>query len=291
MKSTAVPTERGVWGAPNLEPDIEAEGRRIQGLIRKRQQVVRLKGFDPEKTPLDNKLETMRTLDAGQPGKTRQGFVDYALKCIRFSQAQVAQDIWASYENDGKKGGYFVDFGATNGTTLSNSLMLERQFGWSGIVSEPNPIFHERLHKTRKCHISTKCVHSISRETLPFICSTRPMMSRLANTTGKMEAPLEERGEVESVVEVETISLNDLLDEYSAPKEIDFISIDTEGSELEILSAFDFSKRFVHTFAIEHNYEPRRKGLLDLMEKSGYVRRFPELSLFDDWYIHKSLIN
>ena len=56
---------------------------------------------------------------------------------------------------------------------------------------------------------------------------------------------------------VETISLNDLLDFYNAPKLIDYISIDTEGSELDIIQNFDFKKRTINIISIEHNYHKK----------------------------------
>ena len=90
-------------------------------------------------------------------------------------------------------------------------------------------------------------------------------------------------------VPVQTISLNDLLDEHQAPNEVDYMSVDTEGSELEILKAFDFTKRRVKLFTIEHNFTPLRAEIFELMTAQGYVRRFPEYTRFDDWYIHRSL--
>ena len=56
-----------------------------------------------------------------------------------------------------------------------------------------------------------------------------------------------------TVVEVETVSLNDLLAQHDAPQEVDYISIDTEGSELDILAPFDFKRWNVTLFSVEHN--------------------------------------
>ncbi|MEM1163471.1 MAG: FkbM family methyltransferase, partial [Pseudomonadota bacterium] len=71
--------------------------------------------------------------------------------------------------------------------------------------------------------------------------------------------------------------------------EIDYMSVDTEGSELEILQAFDFKRRYVKLFTIEHNFTPLREQIHSLMTANDYVRRFPEYTRFDDWYIHRSL--
>jgi hypothetical protein len=53
------------------------------------------------------------------------------------SQSQYKQDIFVLTQLGFKRNGYFAEFGATNGLELSNSYLLERQFGWSGILAEP----------------------------------------------------------------------------------------------------------------------------------------------------------
>ena len=85
--------------------------------------------------------------------------------------------------------------------------------------------------------------------------------------------------------QVETISLNDLLRRHQAPTMIDYLSIDTEGSEFEILSHFDFSEFRFRTITCEHNGTEAREKIFDLLTANGYVRKHPELSKFDDWYV------
>jgi hypothetical protein len=70
-------------------------------------------------------------------------------------------------------------------------------------------------------------------------------------------------------VRLETISLNDLLPEAKAPSEIDFLSVDTEGPEPEILGAFDFERWNVHCVALEHNHTPNRNRLFELLTARG----------------------
>ncbi len=74
----------------------------------------------------------------------------------------------------------------------------------------------------------------------------------------------------------------------AAPAEIDYLSIDTEGSELEILRAFDFDRWNVRLISVEHNHTPLRQPLYDLLTARGYVRKWPELSAFDDWYVRSA---
>jgi hypothetical protein len=85
--------------------------------------------------------------------------------------------------------------------------------------------------------------------------------------------------------EISTISLNDLLDKYNAPKEIDYLSIDTEGSEFEILNAFDFSEHKFKIITCEHNFTQMRESIYSLLTKNGYGRKYTDLPVFDDWYV------
>jgi hypothetical protein len=89
--------------------------------------------------------------------------------------------------------------------------------------------------------------------------------------------------------EVESISLMDLLKKYDAPPHIEYLSIDTEGSELAILSAFDFSQYSFSVITCEHNYTADRPRLHKLLTKNGYVRVLQDVSRFDDWYIQSPL--
>jgi len=84
---------------------------------------------------------------------------------------------------------------------------------------------------------------------------------------------------------VDTISLLDMLDKYQAPRLIDFLSIDTEGSEYEILRDFDFSRYHFRVITCEHNYTPMREKIYELLTRNGYTRVFTEISFNDDWYI------
>ena len=89
--------------------------------------------------------------------------------------------------------------------------------------------------------------------------------------------------------EVETISLNDLLEKYQAPSLIDYLSIDTEGSEYDILKEHDFSRHKFRIITCEHNYTPMRDKIYELLMAKGYVRKFEDISEVDDWYILRQM--
>jgi FkbM family methyltransferase len=208
---------------------------------------------------------------------------------IETSKAQLKQDIFVLSELNFKTDGYFVEFGATNGVEISNTWLLEKQYGWSGILAEPSKFWHGELKKNRCCNIETDCVWSTSNQTLTFNevdtsqasygneLSTIDQFSNLDN-----HAESRQSGKKYSV---NTISLNDLLIKYNAPACIDYLSIDTEGSEFEILSHFDFDKYDIKIITCEHNHTLMREKLFELLTSKGFVRKYEQLSKWDDWYV------
>lgn len=218
-------------------------------------------------------------------------FFSFAFLQRRRSHAQILQDLWILYKTSEKHGGYFVEFGACDGHALSNTLLLEKGYGWTGLLAEPNPTWHAALDANRTAAISKKCVHHVTGERIEFSCSTIPELSRIADLVpNDIHERNGNRQEAERV-EVETVTLHDLLLEVDAPNRIDYLSVDTEGSELEILSAFDFSSFRFDFMTIEHSgEEKRRQELYDLLTGHGYQRWLPEVSLWDDWYIHEGAL-
>ena len=76
-----------------------------------------------------------------------------------------------------------------------------------------------------------------------------------------------------------------MLEKYNAPSLIDYLSIDTEGNEFDILLSHDFSKYNFSVITVEHNYTEQREKIHKLLSKNGYLRKYKELSMQDDWYI------
>jgi hypothetical protein len=90
---------------------------------------------------------------------------------------------------------------------------------------------------------------------------------------------------------VETISLADLLYQYSAPEIISYLSIDTEGAEYEILKEFPFDTYSFLYISVEHNYRPERENIRDLLSKYGYRNILDHVSECDDWFINTDYLS
>jgi hypothetical protein len=80
----------------------------------------------------------------------------------------------------------------------------------------------------------------------------------------------------------------DLLKAHNAPKFIEFLSIDTEGSEFEILKDFDFQSYRFGAICVEHNFSDTRERINELLLANGYAQVHSDLSEFDDWYVQEA---
>ena len=209
------------------------------------------------------------------PPEKRSACVDL----LETSVSQVRQDIFALAQLDFKKHGFFVEFGATNGAELSNTLIMERDYGWTGILAEPARGWHAALRSNRKAAIETRCVWKESGHTVEFTETASAVNSAISSF---VKTPRKVRGQS---YEVQTISLNDLLAEHNAPEVVDYISIDTEGSEFDILDAVDFDRWSFRVMTVEHNHEPQRDQVYALLTSKGYTRVCQDVSRFDDWYV------
>lgn len=198
------------------------------------------------------------------------------------STAQLRQDLAVLSEVGFKRDGFFVEFGATDGVEFSNTHLLEKEFGWKGILAEPARRWHETLRRNRAAPIETRCVWRDSTSKLSFNETEIGWLSTISEFNDSDAHS--HRRKTGTVYDVETISLVDMLEKHGAPQEIDFLSIDTEGSEFEILNVFDFEKYKFRIIMCEHNFTPLRERIHDLLQSKGFERRFEHLSKWDDWY-------
>jgi FkbM family methyltransferase len=182
-----------------------------------------------------------------------------------------------------KRGGYFVEFGAASGKELSNTWLLEKQFGWTGILAEPAKCWHERLAANRACVVEHRCVWKSTGLELEFLEADAAEFATIsAYQSSDMHAKARVSGKHYMV---RTVSLGDMLVSHHAPSELDYLSVDTEGSEFEILNSLDFGRYPFKVITCEHNHTEARAHIHALLTTAGYVRKHEKISDFDDWYV------
>lgn len=197
------------------------------------------------------------------------------------SRAQLLQDLFAlAVALD--RPGYFVEVGVGDGRTLSNTHLLEKSLGWSGLLLEPNRAFHDAIRAQRAAQLDARAVYSQSGGKLPFVAVTDER--ELSGLAGHIAGGGDRRAA--DTYDVETVTLTDALIQHGAPAEIDFVSIDTEGSELQVLEGLDLSKFSVRCFTIEHNYDEKRNAaIVGMLTKAGYRVVLDKVSRFDVWLV------
>ena len=168
--------------------------------------------------------------------------------------------------------------------------MLEKLLGWNGTLSEPSTQWHDDLRKNRPfSDIITDCIWSESGKELNFFISDVGVLSTLDafKENDRLSMPENTRARIKSGknISVKTISLNDVIQKNFKGKAPSYISIDTEGSEYQILSTFDFSKFRPVFFTVEHNFTNQQEKIDNLMQLNNYIRIFKEITAFDGWYV------
>jgi FkbM family methyltransferase len=172
-----------------------------------------------------------------------------------------------------KKQGFFVEIGASDGITLSNSYFFEKTLNWDGICIEPRNVMFEKLIKNRNC----KCYNvalSDKEEILPFMNIKGPgNLSGLVKNYDNQHKKRIERdmnkpnSQGYEIINVNTVKLSTILEDENITH-IDFLSIDTEGSELDILKTVDFNKVNINVILIEDNYND--PNIMKFFEERGY---------------------
>ena len=242
------------------------------------------KGQQTVRRPSPRKGEDRGKKSAGRGLFRRASFVGAGYSSMSEGKitfhSQIGQDRQVLEHFRWKRDGFFVELGASDGVKLSNTLTMERDFGWQGICIEP--LFNEfmRLLGNRHC----KCVYALVDEfsgqdkTLASIDGA----SMLSGIRSSLQPSVKAYAYGTHVLRTHT--LTDVLQDANAPPLMDFLSLDTEGNEPGILRGLDF-KRFNFRFiCVEHNYrEENRKEIRRILEGSGY--RFHSENRFDDNYV------
>lgn len=174
-----------------------------------------------------------------------------------------------------KENGVFVEIGACDGIKLSNTFFFEKNKNWTGICVEPRKKQFELLIKNRTCVCENICIsNNPEEEFLEFEGGWLEPLSGLKRNfhplhVKKILEGLSYGNQACHKKNIEAMRLDDLFSKHKL-NHIDYCSIDTEGSELEILHTINFNEVTIHTFSIENNFDS--KEIQNFLQKKGYEK-------------------
>lgn len=235
------------------------------------------------KTELDQARNSAPAVAAAAGSPSSSSVTTSALSTMN-CHSHIGQDAWVAECLRFRRGGFFLDFGAFDGTSISNTLALERDLGWRGICVEPNPRYYPALCAARRCITVNAALWHESRKQLEFVdahglSSIADFKDTDLNSQRRLEA-------TRSLIRVDTLNPNELLERFEAPTLIDFLSLDVEGAEFDILNALDLRRYRIALMTIEHNHNhEHQKRIRDHLASFGYG---VVQNRNDDFFFHRA---
>ncbi len=191
---------------------------------------------------------------------------------------QYKQDKYLNKIFKNKSNGVFVDIGAHDGITFSNSYFFEKEKNWKGICVEPIPEIFDKLNKHRNCIKINGCIsNKVGSEKFLRVRGKfvdTEMLSGLVEDYDnrhleRIDREIKEYGGSKEEIEVTCYDINNILKKNEL-NQVDFFTIDTEGNELKILKTIDFDQFDFDVFIVENNY--RTNEMNNFMTEKGYKR-------------------
>ncbi|MGE0932113.1 FkbM family methyltransferase [Peijinzhouia sedimentorum] len=172
------------------------------------------------------------------------------------------------------KNGFFLDIGAHDGVSFSNTFFFETHLNWKGICVEPIPEVYQKLVKNRNCIYVNACIDS-KNGTLKFT-RVKGYGEMLSGISDKYDQKHKERinktlkqfgGEIEEF-EVNSVTVMSLVEKYNLDR-IDLMNVDTEGNEWPIIQTFPFDILKPKVILVENNYNDN--NIKNFLVEKGYT--------------------
>jgi len=177
----------------------------------------------------------------------------------------------------GFKNGVYMDVGAHDGITINNTLYFEKNNNWTGINIEPLHDIYNKLVTNRPNSININCAVCNNDGYAEFICNKgyTEMLSGLKNNFdqrhySRLQNENKEHNSTSEIIRVDTKRIETICDVYNV-KHINFLSIDVEGAEFEVIKSINFDKVFIDVIVFENNYDDVSIPIIKYLEDKNYV--------------------
>lgn len=188
--------------------------------------------------------------------------------------SQSKQDFIVNKLLRNKKNGFFVDIGAHDGLNFSNTYFFEKELNWKGLCIEPVPNFFNKLVKCRNSICLNICVaNTENRYSFVEVEGPASMLSGIIFSMQdehflRIKTAIDNFGGSYKVYEIKARLISNILDEYKI-KNIDYLSLDVEGLELEILKSIKFNEINISILTVEN--DKRSKFIENFLRENGFI--------------------
>jgi FkbM family methyltransferase len=192
--------------------------------------------------------------------------------------SQDKQDIYLETNIfKGYKNGFYVDVGAHDGISINNTLYFEKNNNWTGINIEPIKKVFDQLVINRPNNINLNCAVCNNDGETEFLCNTgyTEMISGIKDTFdirhfNRLQRENQQTGSTTEVIKVKTKKLETIFDENNI-KHINYLSIDVEGAEFEVIKSINFNKVFIDVIGFENNYNDVSVPIVEYLQNKGFI--------------------
>jgi len=186
----------------------------------------------------------------------------------------------------GYKNGFYVDVGAHDGISINNTLYFEKNNNWTGINIEPIKKVFDKLVINRPNNINLNFAVCNNDGETEFLCNTgyTEMISGIKDNFDprhleRLHNENIQHGSTTEIIKIKTKKLETIFDENHV-SHINYLSIDVEGAEFEVIKSINFDKVFIDVIGFENNYNDISIPIIEYLQNKGFIFIYNSVDIF-----------
>ena len=213
---------------------------------------------------------------------------------INYSYSQEGEDMVLKRIFDNQTNGFYIDIGAHHPKRFSNTYNFYLK-GWKGINIDAMPKSMDLFNKIRPRDINLELGVGQKEEELYYHIFNEPALNSFSKELSETRDKAQDSYFIKDVIKVEVKPLNKILDTHLINNEIDFLNVDVEGLDLDVLKSNDWSKyrpKFVLVEILSSNlHDIDKDPIFQLMKEKNYIIFSKQVNtvFFKDYFIKNLL--